>query len=225
MRIVFDFQQTYLGAASPSFALTKSSVLSALKIAALALSIGLVATIPVAFAYGNNTQWQVGLSGTCKVAAYCAGIGLPPGTTGGFWGWCAFGGSSGSSAPGTTGTSGDCQITAYIDVPGSHATNPYHISQDITGWTIVTSPGPASICNLYPANTPCFFVTAATVEFQGPGAPGPTGVVLPSGCSADVSADVGNPACDTGISAVAGHTSLHPAPGVELNIQVSAIGH
>jgi hypothetical protein len=200
---------------------SRRSLVSA--ISAIALTLGLVSTIPVVFAYGNNTQWQTAFSGTCNVTAYCGQIGLPPGTTGGFWGWCAFGGSNGASSPGTTGTQGDCQITVYIDSPGQQGSNPFHTSQDVAGWVIAENV-PHSICSLFPADTPCFFVTGGTVEFTGPGSPGPTGVQLPVPCTANPADNAGNPTCDTGIPAVPGHFALHPAPGVHLNIQVNKIG-
>ena len=188
--------------------------------ASLTLAALLTMGIPAVYAYGNNTQWQVGFSGTCNVAPVCAALfGFPPGYTGGFWGWCAFGGSS---ADGATGTSGDCQITTYLNAPGSRATNPYHVSEDATSWEI------AKGSFFLPAGVPGFFITGGSLELTGPGAPGPTGVTIPLAAVCNLSNPpaslIGNPACDTGIPAVPGHMSLHPAPGVELNIQVNRIG-
>jgi hypothetical protein len=191
-------------------------------VSALLLALGLYAITPATLAYGSGAQWQIGASGTCNVASVCASVlGFPPGFTGGFWGWCDFGGSSGSSAVGTTGTKGDCQFTVYLDAPGTQATNPYHVSQDVTSWMIAT--GSAFL----PPGTPGFFITGGTLVLTGPGAPGPTGVTIPLGAVCNLSniptTLVGNPACDTGIPAAPGHVSLHPAPGVELNIQVTQI--
>src|SRR6266849_2916752 len=89
-------------------------------------------------AYGNTAQWQAGFSGNCNVPASCG----PPGGTGtfGFWGWCEFGGSSGSTTVGTTGTSGDCQVTHYGRADLGQPNNPTHLSIDVTGWTIMSSP-------------------------------------------------------------------------------------
>lgn len=210
--------------ASPHGTLLKKNTRSLVSIiATISLFLGLASSIPAAFAYGNNTQWQIGASGTCNVAAFCADIGLPAGTTGGFWGWCAYGGSTGSAAPGTTGTQGDCQFTVYVNAPNQHATNPFHISQDITGWVIAANV-PNSLCNANPPGTPCFFNTAGTMEFAGPGSPAPTGVTIPMPCTSNPADTAGNFICDTAIPAVPGHLSFHPAPGVELNIQVSKIG-
>ena len=187
----------------------------------LVLAIGLFAITPATLAYGSGAQWQIGFSGTCNVAPACAFFGFPPGFTGGFWGWCEFGGSSGSSAVGTTGTSGDCQITTYLNAPGTHATNPFHISQDVTSWMIAT--GSAFVL----PGTPSFFITGGSLELTGPGAPGPTGVTIPLAAVCNLSniptSLIGNPACDTGIPAVPGHFSQHPVPGLELNIQVNQL--
>src|SRR5712692_10308324 len=100
----------------------------------LLLALGLLAATPATFGYGSIDQWQIGFSGTCQGSSgICPTFGLPP-VGGGFWGWCAFGGSSGSSSVGTTGTSGDCQISVYLGSPS----NAFHISGNIAMWLIAT---------------------------------------------------------------------------------------
>ncbi len=177
-------------------------------------AIAAISPLAIAQAYGNNTQWQVGFSGNCANPIYCSVFGFPSGFTGGFWGWCAFGGSNGASTVGTVGTQGDCQFSVYVTPPGTHATNPFHISQDITSWNIGlgTKFGNPSV--------PSFFAPSGTVEFTGPGSFFPTGVPIDVSLVCPALGFV----CDTGIPAVAGHTSFHLAPGVALNIQVTHIG-
>ncbi len=185
-------------------------------LAFMALSIA-----PTSHAYGK-AQWQAGFSGTCNNPSFCGFFGFPPGFTGGFWGWCEFGGSNGASSPGTTGTSGDCQISVYVNPPGQTATNPYHISQDVTSWLIDTG---SLVCPS--TSMPCFFITGGSLELTGPGSPGPTGVQIPLAAVCNLSnipaSLAGNPACDTGIPAIPGHFSFHPGPGLEFNLQVTHI--
>ena len=70
---------------------------------------------------------------------------------------------------------------------------------------------------VFPPGAPDFLVTSGTLTLSGPGAPGPTGIPIPipSPCPGFI--------CDTGIPAVPGHFSIHPGPGVELNIQVNKL--
>jgi hypothetical protein len=184
---------------------------------ALAVMVLMAATSPVD-AYGNAAQWQAGFSGTCSsTASFCPF--LPPGVTGvrtGFWGWCEFGGSDGSSVVGTTGTTADCQITTYFGATTGQPTNPIHITYDINGWRIQSgSP-------FVPPGVPDFLLTSGAFELSGPGAAAnpfgfPVGVPIsiPSPCPPVI--------CDTGIPAVPGHFSFHPTPGVELNVQVNKL--
>src|SRR5713226_1856681 len=58
-----------------------------------------------ALAYGSTDQWQAGFAGT--FVSQSSGVS-------GFWGWCAFGGSNGSTAVGTTGNTADCQVENYF---------------------------------------------------------------------------------------------------------------
>jgi len=169
---------------------------------------GLFAGGPSALAYGNNTQWQAGFSGTCSSQSSCPFGPAPLRGASGFWGWCAFGGSS---ADGMTGTSGDCQFTSYFGPATS-----FHVSFDGRGWAIRTNSQ-----FVFPPGAPDFQFTDVTVEVTGPGAALmgiPTGVPFPfkdPNCPLQI--------CDTGVPAVAGHFSFHPSPGVELNIQVTRI--
>ena len=168
-------------------------------------TLGVLANAPSVLAYGSNTQWQVGFSGTCSPQALFCPF-APPGVSGlqtGFWGWCAFGGSA---TDGMSGTMADCQITTYLG-PGTS----FHGSFD-SQWVIKTG----SI--FLPPGVPGFFLKNGTFELRGPGAPGPTGVPIPipDPCVPIV-------ICDTGIPAIPGHISFHPLAGVELNIQVTKL--
>ncbi|HVH14921.1 MAG TPA: hypothetical protein VNA15_04290 [Candidatus Angelobacter sp.] len=128
------------------------------------------AMLPGAHAYGNTAQWQIGFSGNCNLPSACG----PPGGTGtsGFWGWCAFGGST---ASGTSGTIGDCQVTQYARSNLGQPNNPTHLAIDITGWTIASS-------GISPTGS-SFQITrnAFTLECTGPGASLPSTPF--SGCS------------------------------------------
>ena len=159
----------------------------------------LASVMSSAHAYGNTAQWQVGFSGNCNTPTTCNG-------TFGFWGWCEFGGSTGSTAPGTTGTSGDCQVTHYARAERGQPNNPTHLSIDVTGWTIMSSTqSPTGFS---------FQITAFTlVECTGPGASLPAPF---NGCSLP-------PGGDTGIPPVAGHYSFSPFPGFNINIQVNQL--
>jgi len=176
-------------------------------------TLALVAAAPPASAYGTADQWQIGFSGSCTNTSMCpaaSGIFKSPGTFG-FWGWCALGGSNGSSAVGTTGTTADCQFSFYTRPP---ANNVDHFTYDVTGWKIDTG----SV--LLPPGVPSFFVTSGTFEVQGPGAAIaglPTGVPIPfpTPCPAIL--------CDLGLPAVPGHFAAHPFPGYEINIQVTKL--
>src|SRR5438309_11215120 len=178
----------------------------------LSVSLGLsllflVAATSSASAYGRADQWQTAFSGTCSSQSACPFGPAPSKGASGFWGWCAFGGSDGSSAVGTTGTTADCQITTYSG-PGTT----FHISYDVTNW-VIQSGSPF----VFPPGAPDFLVTSGTLTLSGPGAPGPTGIPIPipSPCPGFI--------CDTGIPAVPGHFSFHPGPVVELNVQVNKL--
>jgi len=168
-----------------------------------------------ALAYGNVEQWQIGFSATCNNTSLCpaaSGIFQSPGTFG-FWGWCAFGGSNGSSAVGTTGNTADCQFSFYTRPPVDNVT---HFTYDVTGWIIKAG----SALLFVPPGAPTFFVTGGSFEVQGPGAANlglPTGVPIPfpNPCPAVL--------CDTGLLAVPGHFASDPFAGYHVNMQVNKL--
>jgi hypothetical protein len=196
---------------------------------ALALSsslaaLSLLGASSPASAYGSIDQWQIGFAGTFVSQT---------GGASGFWGWCAFGGSNGSSDVGTTGTDGDCHSENYFFTTSlGQALNPFQFTEDIKGWIIGTgSP-------LVPPGVPSFFVTAGTAgspstfEVTGPGAKilhalfgVPVAVPFPASMVCDFSnvpaSLVGSP-CDTGIPAVPGHFGF-TGPGFEIQIQVTKL--
>lgn len=169
-------------------------------------ALGVVVSAPSGLAYGNADQWQAGFSGTCSNNPSC---GLGPNMHGatGFWGWCAFGGSNGSAAIGTTGTTADCQVTTYF---GSGST--LHISYNVSAWVI--QPG-----SPFSGGFPDFLFTQGTVTLSGPGVPpflpSHTPIPFPSPCPPFI--------CDSGIPAVPGHFSFHPFPGQSIEIQVTKL--
>ena len=165
----------------------------------------LASILPGAHAYGTTAQWQAGFSGTCNVPASC---GPPTGGTGtfGFWGWCAFGGSDGSTFPGTTGTIGDCQFTQYARNDLGQPVNPVHLAVDITGWIIAPN-------SFGPGFTFHATASAFTLECTGPSASSPAPF---SGCALP-------PGGDTGVPAAAGHFTMSPFPGFHINIQVNQL--
>ena len=64
-----------------------------------------------------------------------AGKGLIPGGNIGFWGWCTYGGGTGSLP--TSGTTGDCSYAYYVHT--STTKIDCHQSVDFTAWTIQPS--------------------------------------------------------------------------------------
>jgi len=173
-----------------------------------------------ALAYGSADQWQAGFAGT-----FISKTTAPSG----FWGWCAFGGSNGSSAVGTTGTTGDCQIANYFPPLSTELgapLNTFHFTVDATGWVIGT--GSTGV----PPGVPSFFVAGGTFTVSGPGASilhqifgVPVGVPFPTslacGPGTTAAALVGTP-CDTGVPAVPGHFGF-TGPGFEIQIQVTKV--
>ena len=169
-------------------------------------TLGILANAPSALAYGSADQWQVGFSGTCSSQAPSSFF-CPGGVTTGFWGWCAFGGSS---ADGLSGTTADCQLATYF-APGTTL----HIAYDVSHWTINTG------SQFLPPGLPGFFITpgAGTLEITGPGPVPPfvqkgVPIPIPNPCPTFI--------CDTGIPAVPGHVSLHVS-GFVLEIQVTKL--
>jgi hypothetical protein len=170
-------------------------------------ALGILANAPSALAYGSSDQWQAGFSGTCSSQSSCPFGPTPATGASGFWGWCAFGGSNGSSAVGTTGNTADCQVTTYF---GSGTS--FHIDYNVDGWVIQAS-SPLT------GGLPDFLFTSGTVTLSGPGTPPflPQHVAIPfpSPCPIFV--------CDSGIPSIPGHFSFHPSAGVELEIQVTKL--
>jgi hypothetical protein len=167
-----------------------------------------------ALAYGNTEQWQIGFSGSCNNTSFC---GPGPGVPGafGFWGWCAFGGSSGSEAAGTTGSTADCQFTTYFRTTGV-TNSPVHISFDVSRWVILPPGVPFA-----PPGVPTFAFTSGTFEVTGPGAG--TGGLPPAGMVVSLPNPCPPQLCDTGLPSIPGHYSFHPVAGVEFNIQVTKL--
>ncbi len=167
--------------------------------------------VPVTHAYGNTDQWQAGFAGTAHGGSF------------GFWGWCAFGGSDGSSAPGTTGTTADCQISNYF----RPFVNNFHVQMDGSGWVIALgSP-------FVPPGVPSFFFTGGTAELTGPGAKAlglPVGVPFPLStpgvCDfSNIPVSLFFSPCDTGIPAKAGHFAFNTGgpTGFEFQLQVTKL--
>ncbi len=79
----------------------------------------------------------------------------------GFWGWCAFGGGTGS--PATSGTSADCTLDLY----GYNTSNPgafsVHEAIQGTAWSVAPC---TSFCFLQ--NQQDFMITAGTMTLSGP---------------------------------------------------------
>jgi hypothetical protein len=178
--------------------------------------LGVAAATP-ALAYGSSDQWQSGFAGTF----------ITPQGAFGFWGWCAFGGSNGSSAVGTTGTTADCAMSNYFfSTRLGEPLNPFQASVDANSWLIAT--GSAFL----PPGTPGFFFTGGTATVVGPGAQilhaifgVPVGVPFPISDVCNFSnvptSIIGSP-CDTGIPAAPGHFGF-TGPGFEIQIQVTKV--
>jgi hypothetical protein len=170
-------------------------------------SLSLLTTSSPALAYGSTDQWQIGFAGTFTT---------PSGELAGFWGWCAFGGSDGSSAIGTTGKTADCQSSNYFPFletgPGNQL-NPIKISEDITGWKIETSAPPPKGTGLND-----FFVTSGTAVLNGPGA---AVLGIPAGVPIQICPFT--PLCgDSGFPAMPGHFN-RTGPGFEIQIQITEV--
>lgn len=191
---------------------TRSNVRKlAILLPATLLAILTLSVAPASYAYGSTDQWQAGFAGQCLAPSCGTFLG-----DFGFWGWCAFGGSDGSAAVGTTGTSADCVTEIYFT---GNPVVPAHYSIDASGWVIRTG-------SLFlPPGVPGFFITSGTVTFQGPlaaalglpaGIPLPLSVVCPGGPTP-------GSLCDTGIPAIPGHFNINPFPGFSIQIQVTKV--
>lgn len=164
----------------------------------VAATFGVFAATPAA-AYGAE-NYQLGFAGTALVPSV--------GVTFGFWGWCAFGGGTGTLP--TSGTTGDCNYALYEHTSPGGITCEQRV--DVTSWTIKRS-------STFPF-LPDFFVT-------GTASVNPTSAAICFGLFPGVFtptfADF-----DTLLPAAPGHYNLNGLSigGVtftELQIQVSAI--
>ncbi len=158
----------------------------------VAALLGVLVATP-ALAYGAE-NYQVGFAGT----------GVAPGTGSGlgFWGWCAFGGGTGTLP--TSGTTGDCNYAFYVHTSSGGVT--CEQSVDLTSWTIKASA----------FGVPDFFATGtATVH--------PSSAAICFGLFAGVFPSSFTD-FDTLIPGVSGHYNLNGFMGLtELQIQVTAI--
>jgi hypothetical protein len=93
---------------------------------AVAAALGVFAATP-ALAYGTE-NYQLGFAGTASV----------PSGTFGFWGWCAFGGGTGTLP--TSGNTGDCNYALYEHASPGGVTCEQRV--DFTKWTIESTPFP-----------------------------------------------------------------------------------
>ena len=158
----------------------------------VAAVLGVLVTTP-ALAYGAE-NYQVGFAGT----------GVAPGTGfgTGFWGWCAFGGGTGTLP--SSGTTGDCNYALYIHTSSGDVT--CEQSVDVTSWTIKA--GATGLPDFFATGTATVHPSSAAICFGlFPG-------VFPSSFTD----------FDTLIPGVPGHYHLNGFMGfVELQIQVTAI--
>ena len=154
--------------------------------------LGVLVATP-ALAYGAE-NYQVGFAGT----------GVAPGTGFGvgFWGWCAFGGGTGTLP--TSGTTGDCNYALYVHTSSGRIT--CEQSVDVTSWTI--KPGAIGIPDFFATGTAAVHPASAAICF------GLFAGVFPSSFTD----------FDTLIPGLPGHYGLNGFMGfVELQIQVAAI--
>jgi len=141
----------------------------------VAATLGVFAATP-AQAYGAE-NYQLGFAGTAFVPSANGGFSF------GFWGWCAFGGGTGSLP--TSGTTGDCNYALYIHTSPGGVT--CEQSVDVSSWTIKPSsvtpfsdsfvtgtasvhPASATICfGLFPGVFPPSFTDFDTLLPAAPG--------------------------------------------------------
>jgi hypothetical protein len=198
------------------------------------ISTGLILalSISVSQAYGPP-NWQATVSGNCNNKVVCGFTDPVTGQfysiTGGFWGWCAFGGGVQS------GNNADCQSQSYSFVRGGVnlpcpivCGDPQHNSISGSAWII----GPSPFNGLQD-----FLITQGTIVISGPFVEEilGTGLPVPLGCVAssqtitcDIATSFG--VFDTGIVAIAGHfgsqgctSPPNVLPGCHYNQQVTEI--
>jgi hypothetical protein len=192
------------------------------------------ALVPAATAYGKS-NWQVTFSGNCNNRTVCGftdpNTGQFYSITGGFWGWCAFGGGIQS------GNNADCQAETYSFVRGGVSLpcpivcgDPQHNSVSGSSWII----GPSPFTGLED-----FIILQGSILFSGPFVQEilSTGLPLPPGCivsssgqtfTCDIATAFGS--YDTGIVAQAGHYGSQGCtpppdvlPGCHYNQQVTEL--
>jgi hypothetical protein len=191
------------------------------------LSLVALSFAPAAHAHGPP-DWQATFSGNCNDPTHCFG------TRGGFWGWCAFGGGTGS--PATSGNNADCQSEGYSHGEACETSLcvDAHFSVSGTAWDIEPSAFNPSVND--------FFITDGFETLSGPtivhalasGAlnlPQPPCVVSGQSitCPLSVLEAAGIYGPDTGVVATPGHMSNSicadgvSAPGCHYNQQVTQI--
>jgi hypothetical protein len=158
----------------------------------VATLLGVVAATPVV-AYGPE-NYQLGFAGTAVAPGSGFGVG--------FWGWCAFGGGTGTLP--TSGNNGDCNYALYIHTSSGGIT--CEQSVDVTSWAI--TPGAIGIPDFFATGTATVHPASATVCFSlFPG-------VFPASFTD----------FDTLLPGVPGHYNLNGFQGfTELQVQVTAI--
>ncbi len=197
----------------------------------MVLSMAIVAAPHARAAYGT-ANWQVAFSGNFNMP----GVGSV-----GFWGWCAF---AGSTDGGLSGSSAECTLTEYFLSNGVTGGALFHEQISGTAWDMEAPivPAPFPLPPGFPPND--FFIPAGTVTLTGPtiagiiaSGPPPPG----SGCTATGSTAtcpipflefVGLYSPDTGIPAGPGHFSMKSIfeflglpvpPGSQTNIKVTEL--
>jgi len=154
-------------------------------------------------AYGNNANWQIGISGT--------GVGPGTGMGMGFWGWFTFGGGV------TSGNIGDGQFAQYVHNPAGGGFT-CHVSLNITSWTVRLSPTTGG-------NT--FFISG-TASASPASVATPCLTFFPGGTVTGTNTTYSN--VDTLVPAAPGHYNLGGSPFPipvfigEFQIQVSQVG-
>jgi hypothetical protein len=148
-------------------------------------------------------------------ATFAGTFTLPGSGNNGFWGWCDFGGGTGS--PATSGTDADCKISQYFGP--SHS---FQVVESVQGTAWGVGPCTIQPCLPLTSSTPTdFYITAGTVTFAGPfavqltssGPPPPGSGCTVSGttatCPIAFLEAVGFYTPDTGITTVPGHYNLN----------------
>jgi hypothetical protein len=167
-------------------------------------------SIPIAYGYGSGQNWQIGAAGTgtlCVPDGGCGGFG--------FWGWCAFTGT-------TSGTNGDCQFSQYLHQGTVLGTAQCETSFDVTAWHSGPSLANPSVND--------FFIDTGTMTVNPASATAACVALLQGAGFNVVQTGPGtgsfSPSSDTEIPAAPGHYNLNglvapPITYTELQFQVS----